>query len=40
MCIADDAVKEGFVTNLARPGGNITGMTTMASELAGKQLEL
>ena len=40
MCIADDAVKEGFVTNLARPGGNITGMTSFASELAGKRLGL
>jgi len=40
MCIADDAVKQGFVTNLARPGGNITGMTGMAAELAGKRLEL
>jgi putative ABC transport system substrate-binding protein len=40
MCIADDAVKQGFVTNLARPGGNITGMTAMTSELAGKRVEL
>jgi putative ABC transport system substrate-binding protein len=40
MCIADDAVKQGFVSNLARPGGNITGMTAMTSELAGKRLEL
>ena len=40
MCIAEDAVKQGFVTNLDRPGGNITGMTAMTSELAGKRLEL
>jgi putative ABC transport system substrate-binding protein len=40
MCIADDAVKEGFVPNLARPGGNITGMASFASEFAGKRLEL
>ena len=40
MCIADDAVKQGLVTNLARPGANITGMTALASELAGKRLEL
>ena len=39
MCIADDAVKQGFVGNLAHPGGNITGMT-LGSELAGKRLEL
>jgi len=36
MCIADDAVKQGFVTNLARPGGNITGMAADALELAKK----
>src|SRR5262245_16778619 len=40
MCIADDAVKQGFVSNLARPGGNITGMAAFASELAGKRLDL
>jgi putative tryptophan/tyrosine transport system substrate-binding protein len=40
MCIADDAVKQGLVTNLARPGANITGMSSFASELAGKRLEL
>jgi len=40
MCIADDAVKQGFVPSLARPGGNITGMASFASELAGKRLEL
>ena len=39
MCIADDAVQQGFVSNLARPGGNITGMASFA-ELAGKRLEL
>ena len=40
MCIADDAVKQGFVTNLARPGGNITGMAAMALELAAKRMQL
>src|SRR4029453_15191395 len=40
MCIADDAVKQGFVPNLARPGGNITGMASFGSELAGKRLDL
>jgi putative ABC transport system substrate-binding protein len=39
MCIVDDALKQGFVPNLARPGGNITGMASFA-ELAGKRLEL
>jgi len=40
MCIVDDAVKEGFIQSLARPGGNITGMASFPSELAGKRLEL
>jgi ABC-type uncharacterized transport system substrate-binding protein len=40
MCIADDAVREGFVANLSRPGGNITGMASFGPELAGKRLEL
>ena len=40
MCIADDAVKQGFVTNLARPGGNITGMAADALELAKKRIEI
>ena len=35
-----DPITSGFVTNLARPGGNITGLSTMAPELAGKRLEL
>ena len=34
MCIADDAVRQGLVVNLARPGGNITGLAAMTSELA------
>jgi putative ABC transport system substrate-binding protein len=35
-----DPVRTGFVTNLAHPGGNITGMSNMMPELAGKRLEL
>ncbi len=35
-----DAIGSGFVTNLARPGGNITGTSNMMPELAGKRLEL
>jgi putative ABC transport system substrate-binding protein len=35
-----DAVAGGFVANLSRPGGNITGSTYFAPELATKQLEL
>jgi putative ABC transport system substrate-binding protein len=37
---AADPVGMGFVTSLARPGGNITGMSSMMPELAGKRLEL
>jgi putative ABC transport system substrate-binding protein len=35
-----DLVGPGHVVSLARPGGNITGLTNMAPELAGKRLEL
>jgi putative ABC transport system substrate-binding protein len=35
-----DPVGSGFVTSLARPGGNITGLATLAPEMGGKQLEL
>jgi ABC-type uncharacterized transport system substrate-binding protein len=35
-----DLVGTGHVVSLARPGGNITGLTNMAPELAGKRLEL
>ena len=35
-----DPIEHGFITSLARPGGNITGFTTIADVLAGKRLEL
>jgi putative tryptophan/tyrosine transport system substrate-binding protein len=35
-----DPVGTGYVASLARPGGNITGLSTLAPELSGKQLEL
>src|SRR5262245_26721489 len=35
-----DPVGSGFVTSLARPGGNITGLAALAPEMGGKQLEL
>jgi putative ABC transport system substrate-binding protein len=37
---AIDPVATGVVTNLARPGGNITGLTAVYSDLTGKRLEL
>src|SRR5438309_998995 len=40
MSYDDDPVGNGFVASLARPGGNITGLATLAPELSGKQLEL
>ena len=35
-----DPVGTGFVASLARPGGNITGLSTLAPEISGKRLEL
>ena len=37
---AEDPVEAGFITSLARPGGNITGLSLMIPELTGKRLEL
>jgi putative tryptophan/tyrosine transport system substrate-binding protein len=36
----NDPVDSGFIATLARPGGNITGLTNVSSELGGKRLEL
>ena len=35
-----DPVANGFVASLARPGGNITGLSTLTPELSGKRLEI
>jgi len=38
--LVSDPVASGFVTSLSHPGGNITGLTNMSSDLSGKQLDL
>jgi putative ABC transport system substrate-binding protein len=40
MTFDDDPVGNGFVASLARPGGNITGLATLAPEISGKRLEI
>ena len=40
MASSGDAVATGLVPSLARPGGNITGLTSLTAELAGKRLEI
>src|SRR5262245_43789638 len=37
---AFDPVKEGFVASFSRPGGNVTGLTVLNTELLGKRFEL
>jgi putative ABC transport system substrate-binding protein len=40
MATDPDPVANGFVDSLARPGGNVTGLSTLLPELSGKRLEL
>ena len=40
MAFSGDAVRLGIVADLARPGANITGLTSINAELSGKRLEL
>jgi putative ABC transport system substrate-binding protein len=40
MAVSADLVGTGLVVSLARPGGNITGLSIQAAELSGKRLDL
>ena len=40
MAFGGDPVGSGFVASLARPGGNITGLTSISQQLVGKRFEL
>ena len=40
MAVSGDPVEMRFVTSLARPGGNLTGLSLVSPELSGKRLEL
>jgi putative ABC transport system substrate-binding protein len=40
VMVVNDPVAAGFVASVARPGGNITGLSMMSPEVVGKQLEL
>ncbi len=40
IALSSDPVGTGFVASLARPGGNVTGLSSISPELSGKRLEL
>jgi putative ABC transport system substrate-binding protein len=40
VTVSNDPVGAGLVASLAHPGGNVTGLSTMGADVAGKQLEL
>jgi len=40
MAFSSDPAGAGFVASLARPGGNVTGLSTLSAETSGKRLEL
>ena len=40
MAITRDPVADGLINSLARPGGNLTGLTRLTQDLSGKRLDL
>ena len=40
FAVAGDPVGSGLVASLARPGGNVTGLSNQTADLAGKRVEL
>ena len=40
MLVSGDPVADGLIDSLARPGGNVTGLTNISPQLSGKRLEL
>jgi len=40
MAVVSNAVETGLVASLAKPGGNVTGLTTMVPDVEGKRMEL
>ena len=40
MAASGDPLGAGVVTGLARPGGNVTGLTALTAEVSGKRLQL
>ena len=40
LAVADDMIRSGFVTSLAKPGGNTTGVSILSTELDGKRQEI
>lgn len=40
MTVSSDPVGQGFVASLARPGGNVTGLSNISPELAAKRVQL